>query len=62
MSLHSGGIESVVDDKGGRSSGLHEAMCPACEMAVFWMQNQLRQNKTQDRILNYANEVCFLCY
>ncbi|KAH0718147.1 hypothetical protein KY285_014178 [Solanum tuberosum] len=52
------GIESVVDEKVGKSAGLHDAMCSACEMAVVWMQNQLRQNQTQDRILNYVNELC----
>ncbi|KAL2473464.1 Aspartic proteinase A1 [Forsythia ovata] len=52
------GIESVVDEKEGRSSGLRDAMCSACEMAVVWMQNQLRQNQTQDRILSYVNELC----
>ncbi|XP_073299050.1 aspartic proteinase-like isoform X2 [Primulina huaijiensis] len=54
----SAGIESVVDEKNGISSGLHDAMCSTCEMAVVWMQNQLRQNQTQDRILNYVNELC----
>ncbi|KAL7130324.1 hypothetical protein ABFS83_13G126100 [Erythranthe nasuta] len=54
----SAGIESVVDEKDGRSSGLGDAMCSACEMAVVWMQNQLRRNQTQDRILNYVNELC----
>lgn len=52
------GIESVVDDKSGRSSGFQHAMCSACEMAVVWMQSQLRQNQTQDSILNYVNELC----
>lgn len=57
------GIESVVDEKEGRSSGLRDAMCSSCEMAVVWMQNQLRQNQTQDRILSYVNEVSFIsCY
>ncbi|KAL3820732.1 hypothetical protein ACJIZ3_006637 [Penstemon smallii] len=54
----SAGIESVVDEKEGRSSGLRDGMCPACEMAVVWMQSQLKQNQTQDRILNYVNELC----
>lgn len=54
----SAGIESVVDEKDGRSGGLHDAMCSACEMAVVWMQHQLRQNQTQERILNYVNELC----
>ncbi|GLT29419.1 hypothetical protein SLA2020_042900 [Shorea laevis] len=53
------GIESVVDETKGKSSGiLQDAMCSACEMAVVWMQNQLSQNLTQDRILNYVNELC----
>ncbi|KAM1108628.1 hypothetical protein ACFX13_005334 [Malus domestica] len=53
------GIESVVDENGGKSSGItHDASCSACEMAVVWMQTQLKQNLTQDRILNYVNELC----
>lgn len=52
------GIESVVDENNGKSSGiLHDAMCPACEMAVVWMQNQLKQNQTQDVILKYVDQV-----
>ncbi|XP_028061631.1 aspartic proteinase-like [Camellia sinensis] len=53
------GIESVVDEKnGGRSAGLRDAMCSACEMTVVWIQNQLRQNQTRLQILNYVNELC----
>ncbi|XVF26072.1 hypothetical protein REPUB_Repub13aG0268500 [Reevesia pubescens] len=53
------GIESVVDESNSKASGvLRDAMCPACEMAVVWMQNQLRQNETQDGILNYVNMLC----
>ncbi|XWS18177.1 hypothetical protein CRYUN_Cryun32bG0020200 [Craigia yunnanensis] len=52
------GIESVVDESNGKSSGiLGDAMCPACDIEVMWMQNQLRQNQTQDLILNYVNEM-----
>lgn len=55
---HSAGIKSVVDDEAGESNGLQSSpMCNACEMAVVWMQNQLAQNKTQDLILNYINQV-----
>ena len=53
------GIETVVGQNSARSAGLRDGMCPACEMAVVWMQNQLRQNATQDRILSYVNEVKF---
>ncbi|ERN00700.1 cyprosin [Amborella trichopoda] len=53
------GIESVVDMKnGGKSSLKTDSMCSACEMAVVWIQNQLKQNMTQDRIMNYINELC----
>ncbi|XP_077226954.1 aspartic proteinase A1 [Tasmannia lanceolata] len=53
------GIESVVNKDGkGKSVGVGDPMCSACEMAVVWIQNQLRQNKTQDLILNYINELC----
>ncbi|OVA09776.1 Peptidase A1 [Macleaya cordata] len=54
------GIESVVNEKNvGKSVGsLADTMCSACEMTVVWMQNQLRQNQTQERILNYVNELC----
>jgi len=52
------GIESVVDMNVAKSSdGLRDSMCTACEMAVVWMRNQLTQNQTAERILNYANEV-----
>jgi phytepsin len=48
----------VVDEGNDKSSGvLGDAMCPACEMAVVWMRSQLKQNQTQDRILDYVNQV-----
>ncbi|KAK8524319.1 hypothetical protein V6N13_015348 [Hibiscus sabdariffa] len=53
------GIESVVEESNGKSYGVQDgAMCPACEMAVVWMQNQLSQNQTQNIVLNYASELC----
>ncbi|KAF3443591.1 hypothetical protein FNV43_RR13279 [Rhamnella rubrinervis] len=53
------GIESVVDEKIERKSdGLHDATCYACEMAVVWIQKQLRRNQTVDQILDYVNELC----
>jgi phytepsin len=53
------GIESVVGDKAHQSfGGVRNAMCSTCEMAVVWMQNQLKQNATQDSIINYVNALC----
>ncbi|KAH1200651.1 Aspartic proteinase A2 [Glycine max] len=53
------GIKSVVDENERKSlGGHHGAACPACEMAVVWMQNQLSRNQTQDQILSYINQLC----
>ncbi|KAE9457909.1 hypothetical protein C3L33_10200, partial [Rhododendron williamsianum] len=53
------GIESVVDKKGDDLSGIHGgASCAACQMMVVWMQNQIRGNQTEEKILNYINELC----
>ncbi|XP_078445697.1 aspartic proteinase oryzasin-1-like [Wolffia australiana] len=53
-------IETVVDaPKEATSSGnLRDPACSLCEMAVVWMQNQLRQNLTQERVLDYVNQLC----
>jgi phytepsin len=54
-------IESVVE-KEKRGSDL---LCTACEMAVVWIQNQLRQNQTKELILQYVNQVSttgYLCH
>ncbi|KAL2341307.1 hypothetical protein Fmac_009247 [Flemingia macrophylla] len=53
------GIESVVDKNERKSfGGVRDATCSTCEMAVIWMQNQLRQNQTENRIIDYASELC----
>ncbi|XP_077252468.1 aspartic proteinase A1-like [Tasmannia lanceolata] len=53
------GIDSVVNrNTRGQSANVGDAMCSTCEMAVVWIQNQLRHDETKDRILNYINELC----
>ncbi|XP_020108048.1 aspartic proteinase-like [Ananas comosus] len=53
------GIESVVEkQKKERSSVGDNLLCTACEMAVVWIENQLRENQTKEKILAYANELC----
>lgn len=51
-------IESVVDENNAKSSGVSDEMCTFCEMAVVWMQNQIRRNETEDSIIDYANQLC----
>ncbi|KAF3666589.1 Aspartic proteinase A2 [Capsicum annuum] len=51
-------IESVVDKHNEASNGMHDEMCRVCEMAVVWMQNQVRRNETAERIFDYINKLC----
>nr|AFX73039.1 preprogaline B [Galium verum] len=52
-------IESVVEETDSASDGLrNDEMCSACQMAVVWMQNQVRQNQTEEKILDYINQLC----
>ncbi|CAN4103519.1 unnamed protein product [Withania somnifera] len=51
-------IENVVDKHNEASNGLNDEMCRVCEMAVVWMQNQVRRNETAERILDYINKLC----
>lgn len=52
-------IESVVDKNEGKSSGgVRDEMCTFCEMAVVWVQTQIKKNQTEDNIINYVNELC----
>lgn len=51
-------IESVVDKKNGKSSGLRDEMCKYCEMAVGWMENQIKRNESEKDIIHYADQLC----
>ena len=46
-------IESVV----GKENLGSDVMCSACQMAVVWIENQLRQNKMKHLVLQYGNQV-----
>lgn len=48
----SSNLEELPDDE--------NALCPFCEMAVFWMQVELRKKRTKDNIFRYVNEVNIL--
>ena len=48
----------MVDDEVGTSEGI--LMCKACELAVVWTRNQIVQNNTQDSVLKYISQACFL--
>ncbi|GLT54520.1 hypothetical protein SLA2020_277120 [Shorea laevis] len=55
----SSGIETVVEKENRKvSSPGDDISCTFCEMAVIWIQNQLREKGTKDKVLKYVNELC----
>lgn len=42
------------------SLGDERALCTFCEMTVFWVQVELRKQKTKEKVFNYVGEVEFL--
>lgn len=50
-------IESVVN-KNKESSVGDEATCAACQLAVAWMQNEMRKEGTKEEALKYVNQLC----
>ncbi|GLJ55150.1 hypothetical protein SUGI_1183710 [Cryptomeria japonica] len=54
------GIATITDKDYGeepRACSVN-AMCYACKAAIVWAHNQLSQNQTKIKILNYVNELC----
>ncbi|CAI9101352.1 OLC1v1038654C1 [Oldenlandia corymbosa var. corymbosa] len=52
-------IKSVVDREGKDGGSVGEnPMCAACEMAVVWIQNQLKQRSTKEKVFEYVNQLC----
>ncbi|XP_074585513.1 aspartic proteinase-like [Curcuma longa] len=51
-------IQSVVEKEKREASANGNVLCTACEMAVVWIENQLRKNQSKERILAYVNQLC----
>lgn len=54
---HSARIRTVVGEKYPIEAVGDDLLCTACEMTVIWMQNQLRQSMTKEKVINYVNQV-----
>lgn len=55
----SAGIETVVERENRKEGvSVDPVLCTVCEMAVIWFQNQLRQQGTKEKVLNYVNQLC----
>ncbi|KAJ4851062.1 hypothetical protein Tsubulata_049526 [Turnera subulata] len=50
-------IETPVEDEEGERLD-KGALCPFCEMIVFWTQVQMKQQKAKEKIFRYVNELC----
>ncbi|KAK9161878.1 hypothetical protein Syun_008219 [Stephania yunnanensis] len=55
----SDGIEMVVDKQSmeGSANG-QDILCTACEMAIVWIQNEIRLNQTKELVFKYVNKLC----
>ncbi|KAE8659053.1 hypothetical protein F3Y22_tig00116965pilonHSYRG00732 [Hibiscus syriacus] len=52
-------MKMVVENGTMEGSALGEAlMCTFCEMIVFWIQVQLKQQKTKDMVFQHINQLC----
>ncbi|BBN09637.1 phytepsin [Marchantia polymorpha subsp. ruderalis] len=51
-------IESVLDKDVESKPVGDDVACAVCQMAVVWVQNQLRNNRTKESIQNYLNDIC----
>ncbi|KAG8369020.1 hypothetical protein BUALT_Bualt15G0106800 [Buddleja alternifolia] len=55
----SSNIEMVVDKENTEGNSVGEsALCTACEMAVVWMRNQLKDDQVKEKVLEYVNQLC----
>ncbi|KAG2726660.1 hypothetical protein I3760_01G124300 [Carya illinoinensis] len=52
-------IASMVQNRTQEGSSVGEsAFCTFCEMIVFWVQVQLKQQKAQEKVYKYVDELC----
>ncbi|XP_041028254.1 aspartic proteinase-like isoform X2 [Juglans microcarpa x Juglans regia] len=52
-------IASMVQNRTREGSSVGESpFCTFCEMIVFWVQVQLKQQKEQEKVFKYVDELC----
>lgn len=50
----------VVEEENKEKAPLgDDLVCTACEMLVVWVRNQLKQQETKERVLDYMNQVIY---
>lgn len=54
----SSNIKTVVEKENSWEASSGDVLCTACELAVVWVQNQLKQKETKETVLNYVNQLC----
>lgn len=61
MNPCSGRLKTVLEDETMEGSAMGEsAVCTFCEMIVFWVQVQLKQQKTKEEVFQYVDQVVLL--
>ncbi|CAL0302344.1 unnamed protein product [Lupinus luteus] len=54
----SAGIEMVTEKETESKTRGDTPLCSSCQMLVIWIQNQLRQKNTKERVFSYVNQLC----
>uniref|UniRef100_A0A7N0TEQ0 Aspartic proteinase n=1 Tax=Kalanchoe fedtschenkoi TaxID=63787 RepID=A0A7N0TEQ0_KALFE len=55
----SSGIKTIVEKQSRENATLGaNPICAACELAVVWIQNRLKNEETKDKVLSYASQLC----
>ncbi|KAE9598177.1 hypothetical protein Lal_00004084 [Lupinus albus] len=55
----SAGIEMVTEKEQAESKARGDTpLCSSCQMLVIWIQNQLKQKATKERVFSYVNQLC----
>lgn len=52
----------VTEKEQSELSAKDTPLCSSCQMLVLWVQNQLKQKATKERVFNYVNQVSPLIY
>ncbi|XP_030457343.1 aspartic proteinase-like [Syzygium oleosum] len=50
------GIKTVVEKENEKLGD--DVVCTACELTVIWVQTQLKQKRTKERVLSYVTQLC----
>nr|GMD47117.1 aspartic proteinase A1-like isoform X1 [Ipomoea batatas] len=55
---HESSIIKTVVEKEAEGNLTSNPLCTTCEMAVIWLQNQLKQKGIKEKVFEYVDQLC----